>query len=207
MKTVIIGILSDDIWQADTAASIASLCLWSAYTQKSFRIAGIVNQKTSTVDRGRNDLVHQVQAIPGVTHILFVDSDMVLPRDALARLVEHDKPVVGCNALRRRQPYTPAGKRSPLGKWELGAACMLIDLEIFKSIPFPWFEGGYGCNGDYRDGDQNFCSKVNFSGQVHCDEVLSQEIGHLGQMSFTLEMHNNIKDEPIQEIAGQYYRP
>lgn len=194
-RNVLIGVVSDDVWQADMASSLAAMCLHVAYNCPDIRILGIVNQKSSEGGtKGRNDLVKKALSIPEVTHILFIDSDMTFPPSALAMLMADNRQVIGCNALRRRHPYIPASQRGELGKWELGAAFMLIDVSIFGLLPFPWFEGGYR-DGHYRDGDQNFCEKVNRLGTVYCHEQLSQLIGHLGQMNFSLKMHNNIKED------------
>jgi len=58
------------------------------------------------VDLARNILVEKVLSEPSITHLLMVDSDMILPTDALFRLVQDDKDVVsGTYFARSEQPF------------------------------------------------------------------------------------------------------
>ena len=43
----------------------------------------------------------------GSTHILWIDSDMRFPKDALIRLLDRDLPIVGANYPMRRTPIIP----------------------------------------------------------------------------------------------------
>jgi len=90
-------------------------------------------------------------------YLLFLDSDMVPPRDTIARLVEHDKPIVSALAFKRVPNYEPCIFKTvaeggseiyrdyPKGLIEVagvGMACTLIKREVFEKVPQPWFMPG-----------------------------------------------------------------
>jgi hypothetical protein len=92
---------------------------------------------------------------PKVSHLLFIDSDMVFHPDALMRLAAHDKHIVGGLCFTRRSPFNPV-----IAKWNTrfstdkpvlgwcydypkdslfrcdvtGAAFLLVKREVFEAI-------------------------------------------------------------------------
>jgi len=86
--------------------------------------------------------------------LLFVDSDMVVPVDMLARLVDADKDIVSALAFKRTPGYEPCIFSEcneqeatfyldyPKGLIEIegvGMACTLIKRRVFEAVPEPWF--------------------------------------------------------------------
>lgn len=158
-----------------------------------------------TIEQARNDLTsHATSYVPGATHVLFVDSDMVFPPDALQRLLAHDKPVVGGLCFNRRPPYAPIVMRvnhpdwqeeeGPLGhvynypKDQLvevdatGAAFLLVNVDVFSAtysgIPSRpgWFDRLPGMSEDF-----SFCVRANQCDlQVFVDTSL--RLGHIGKI-------------------------
>jgi len=53
----------------------------------------------------------------GASHLLFVDSDMVVPPDLVSRLLKHAKPVVSALYYMRQPPYGPVACEQPMAKW------------------------------------------------------------------------------------------
>src|SRR6266498_3079309 len=87
----------------------------------------------------------------GATHILWVDSDMIMKEDSAIRLLMHDLPAVAANYVMRNSERAPVssdenGDRvTSLGKTGLekvtatGMGFFLTNAEIYKKLRFPWF--------------------------------------------------------------------
>lgn len=122
----------------------------------------------------------------GCTHLLFVDSDIVFDKDAVVRLVERNKDIVGANYSRRRLPLEDTvvgiqGEGLNIAKCEsVGTGFMLIKISIFDYLPEPWFFWESNTDGDLVTGeDYWFCRLVQKHGfDVWCD--LSVKVGHIG---------------------------
>lgn len=126
---------------------------------KTFRLAkGLLN-----LDTERNDLVKQVLEDKAVTHILFLDSDVIMesPADvnqAVANLLQINVPVVSglyrAKKLKGNYPYAMWAKNPgaeygyvDIPKWTgnfinadaIGFGFVLLKREVFEKIPYPWF--------------------------------------------------------------------
>jgi len=181
MNHVLIATLSQDIVCADFAFCLSKMILFSAYRhQEDFIIAGVLNHKTCVVHKGRNEIVLKALKVPSVTHLLMIDSDMTFPHDTLQRLLDHDQSVIGVQSSTRTFPQKSTAIKEG-SNWLLGCGVILIDLEVFKKVEFPWFNSTY--DGDKCLGeDYFFCRKAIESGfSVECDLNLSEQIGHIGQ--------------------------
>jgi hypothetical protein len=79
------------------------------------------------------------------THVFFLDSDMVFPADALLRLLDGDKPIIGTLYARRVHPYATLGylldeSETEVAKaGEMGLGCILIHLSVFDHMKAPYF--------------------------------------------------------------------
>jgi hypothetical protein len=135
------------------------------------------------------------------THILFIDSDMMFPRDICERLLAHNKPIVACNYSTRVAPFKSVAYKE-LYNWDsyvdpdeeglikvkgVGMGCMLIDTRIFKRMTKPWFPITFEKDtDDYLGEDMNFClaaQKLGLDIWLDCDA--SQQIHHIGQSTFS----------------------
>jgi GT2 family glycosyltransferase len=137
----------------------------------------------------------------GATHLLWIDSDMRFPPDSLARLLNHDKPIVAANYTTRRPPYLPTAETkngflftSPdsdglVEVSHCGMGLMLVDTEVMRTIGEPFFAIGFNPKDkQYVGEDFYFCKKARDHGfKVYVDQGLSKEVRHVGEVEFTYE--------------------
>lgn len=151
------------------------------------------------------------------THLLFLDADMTFPAWAANQLLMRGVPIVGANYSRRSFPpiptawvgdrktghklYTEPGDTDLVEVKHVGTGLMLIDMRVFEhldakaqergephALPFFAFEVAEDKAGFIGE-DVYFCEKCRAEGlPVYCDQELSQEVGHLGELTFTHKM-------------------
>jgi len=160
----------------------------------------VITVGMARTDRARNMVVEQFLGKPGLSHLLFLDSDMVFPPDTIPRLLYHQKMVVGCLYFHRDKPYQPHAYTwskdsfTPTGEPNcdpitidkdtkalikidaIGTGGLLVAREIFEQIiKPPWFEYG----GQWETEDITFCRKLQKAGvNVYVDTAC--EAGHEG---------------------------
>lgn len=112
----------------------------------------------------------------GATHILSPSADTQWPKDAVKRLVAHDKDVVSGWGKGRFSPFHAnvgdlvdietgmfrivqnPKERSGLERVALYGELQLVKAEVFQKIPRPWFFGPDMCKGDsFMTEDTYFC--------------------------------------------------
>lgn len=151
----------------------------------------VFDQGSTDIAAKRNHCVESFLARPEYEWLLFLDSDMTPPPDAVTRLLSHGKPVVGALCYTRNPPYrTCAGWYDAASKTakalkpkqglaevgEIGTGCLLIHRAVFETLPAPWFEYLPNQPGHHSDGV--FARKVRAAGiPVFCDSDLI--VGHL----------------------------
>lgn len=139
------------------------------------------------------------------THIMWLDDDMKFPADTIARLLNHNLPVVAANYPRKNflDPKPTAyldspefvgsvwtGERSE-GLQEVtfaGMGLMLTDVRIFENIPPPIFcfepqppRLIHDCGEDVY-----FCRELHkLNIPIHIDHDLSKRVAHIGDFEFT----------------------
>lgn len=109
------------------------------------------------VEVARNEITAAVlRDAPEVTHLLWIDDDMVFPAHALKRLLGHDLPFVGGLCFDRRHPYKPVIARLFDKSWGFdpytlgwlfdypadtlldvdatGGAFLLVKTDVFRAI-------------------------------------------------------------------------
>ena len=145
------------------------------------------------IDSARNMLVQAAMKDPSYTHLLMIDDDMTFEPDFGLRLLEHDVDVVGGLAFKRRPDYTPCVFRKkeddkyypiiPEVFQEVdivGSGGILINMEAFKKIPYPWFTTYYDKDNQHFSVDFDFCMKAKKAGlKVFVDP--EAEMGHIGE--------------------------
>lgn len=152
-------------------------------------------------DMARNKLA-QMAIDYGFTHLLVLDDDMVYDdQDIITKLVAHNKDIVGVRAYTRSAPHYPcvfysggAGDEfyqevdfDCVGLREvdaLGMSMCLINVDVFRKVPGPWFEFGkvkiLGKGDEHFGEDVYFCKKAKEAGfKVYCDTNI--EIAHVGE--------------------------
>lgn len=159
-------------------------------------------QSIGTLVHSQRTALAQEAQKEAATHLLFLDSDMRFPEDTVARLLAHDRPVVGANCAKRRMPTGPTaanyrkdGKQAVYTLPEstglervdlVGTGVMLIQMSVFDQIPAPWFASPWVPSmNTFMGEDVYFCMSLQRNGiPVFIDHDLSQEIGHIGEFEF-----------------------
>lgn len=190
---ILIGIPTKDTMPIEAAISIMNLD-WDGHniTYTHADGAGVYG-----IAQARNRLCQK--AIDGGYDKLFmVDSDMIVPEDAIKNLLDPDVPIVtGCARYKNDSMRAPLyryttdreGSESwlwdeiPNGRFEIrsgGVACAMIDVNLLKRTPRPWFVWTERGNGSYVGEDiyfyeelQNRGYKPQADGRVKC--------GHIGR--------------------------
>lgn len=134
--------------------------------------------------------------------VLFLDTDMRFPADALLQLLAHEKAVVAANYTTRKPPFHPVSVSS-LGADQrrvyteadsaglekvaaTGMGVMLIHQEVLRAIPKPRFMMGFSKDDDEHVGeDLYFCQQITRAGwDIHIDHTLSHQVTHIGVVEF-----------------------
>lgn len=132
------------------------------------------------------------------THILWLDTDMTFPPDAVIRLAQHNRPIVACNCVMRDprvlctaercgQRVSTASQSSGLESVDsVGLAVMLMQTDVVADMPRPWFRHGQNQETGADIGeDRMFCRALRAAGhEILIDHDLSKEIGHIGQYTY-----------------------
>lgn len=190
-----------------------------------------IRQKGSIVHHGRNRIVHQTRTdFPICTHLMMVDDDMTFPPETLETMLNHDKDVIITNAYRKVPPFAPIAQ-----VWDVkeerfkivhfdpaegqlyristgGTGIVLFNMEVFNTMPFPWFDFMYAdddpknpspeaIEGKVLVGeDLNFFMRMkSFGLKLYCD--FSIEIGHIGDATRTWKDYEEscLKQEQLSE--------
>lgn len=177
----------------------------------------VVMNHGSIIPQQRNTLVNKALGLD-MTHIFFLDSDMRFPPDTLDALLAHNEPFVAANYPTRRMPIYPTARvknaegtqfqaiyqeESDTGLREVdlvGLGVALIDLDVFRNLPKPWFMFMYHAEiDDYTGEDFFFSHHVRNAGlKILVDQSLSYEIKHVGETEFNHDMANAL----LREIEG-----
>lgn len=186
---------------------------------------GIELLQGTYVHSARQELIDRLIA-DGVTHALWLDTDMRFPPDSLLRLINHDLPMVGINYAKRRVP--PDFVAIKTVGWNEGEASRKLvtdenstGLEEVEAIGFgmvlmqtsalanmpdpkqePWFWFKWMADKNQQVGeDVWFCKLFRDSGQpIYVDHDLSKECGHIGQ--FTYKLDHVLLTRPDEPVAA-----
>ena len=198
-KSVAILIPALDHVHTEFAVSLAQMILHTAGNgAELLSHLSIQTYGCSIIPHARHVLAqHAVES--GVTHTLWIDSDMQFPQDMLLRFARHDEKLIGINAMMRRPPYLNCAQAQPgmplliteesrgLEKvHRTGFGVMWVATEVFRSISMPWFDLVYQPQlHQFRGEDYVFCEKARAAGyEVYVDLDISREVKHLGSYGF-----------------------
>ena len=193
MKTLIAIPTSRDI-EIQCAASIIGM-------EREGRI-GVFCPQSYSIDASRNLIVEHALEI-GYDYIMWIDSDMILPKNTLTTLMSHDKDVVsGVYAYKLIGAENAVAKRFkdkakdiyediPLKEITeskrlievdgVGFGCVLTKVDVFRHIKKPWFR--YTPN---MGEDIYFCRKAQKAGyQVYLDTSIL--CGHVGSVNYNIK--------------------
>jgi len=172
------------------------------------------------VDVLRNRAAKEIMNIPAITHIFYIDSDIVVPFYALMRLLQRDKEVICGLYYKRAPPFSPLiyqyqpewavpQLRPMLSEWEnrlieiggSGGGCLLVAKEVFFEADYPWFHINYTGQHeepDYLSEDVQFFMKCHKAGyKTYMDtSVVCQHMN--GTLAFPMQIGEG--PAKIQEV-------
>lgn len=175
---ILIGIPTKDVIDIDAAISVMNLD-WDGHniTYTHSQGAGVYG-----VAQARNNLVQQAIA-GGFDKLFMIDSDMIVPEDAIINLLDPDVPIVtGVARYKNDSGLAPIFKHfqdddgQNAWKWDEipdgrfiiqsgGVACAMIDVEMLRrQIRRPWFIWEERANGTYVGEDIHFYEEIRKAG-------------------------------------------
>jgi hypothetical protein len=194
---------------------LASLMMFTAATLPDDVELGINMVAGTYVHAGREQMLKGDMRGPGllgqdVTHVLWIDTDMRFPKDALSRLMKHGKDVVGINYSTRGSPSNfvaikEVGNDEKVGhKLEttadstgieqvdaIGFGMVLMKTKCLEPLPYgePWFWFEFLPKRKQQIGeDVYFCNLLRKHGvEIFVDHDLSKQCAHVGLYEYTLE--------------------
>lgn len=186
---VIIGVPATEMMKSKTAHAISALCLHSAN-----KIIDVLLIQSCDLASSRMWLAKQAVE-KNATHLLFVDSDMLFPSDALEQLLARDKDIIGVEYHKRKFPletvtaYFQDVEKSETEPFQVGVAgtgLMLIKTDVFKNPNMDpnWFSFGRNAEGKNVIGEDGwFCNTARDAGySVWVDPVI--KVLHLGEYGY-----------------------
>lgn len=138
----------------------------------------------------------------GMTHSLWIDSDMEFTDDVLLKFAANARqhPILGINAMSRRPPFRCTAQSAHgieletrpdstgLEKvFRVGFGMAFIDTEVFKKLEMPWFSLKYLPEHKVFMGEDFwFCEKAREAGyDIMVDHDISKNVKHVGQFSYS----------------------
>src|SRR4030095_1261112 len=132
---------------------------------------------TSTYIHVGRELFLEASLKQGATHVLWLGTDMSVPRETAVLLAMHEQPVVGCNYV-VRQPsglFTAQrddGTRIPTTETStgletvgaVGFGCLLMRTDIMPGLSRPWFRHGLNAQGGDIGEDIMVCRALRAAG-------------------------------------------
>lgn len=212
-KKIVLGIPHTGTLPTDVVLSL--LKIQSKY------MVNIQMMKSSILYISRENLVSAAIKAKA-DYILFLDSDQIIESDTIDKMAKHldnGENIVTTLIFRKDPPYQPCifseqveleNKQISLKYYDVenqdltkpfyvescGLGCAMINLNIFKNIPQPWF-----LPRPYTGEDLSFMWEVRQKGyKILCDPTI--EIGHIGQKNFNREDYFNILEEQYKLLNG-----
>lgn len=186
----------------DSVEAQTTQCLIDLLSHRN--VIGRAQCEGTLVHKARNHLLKSsLNNFKEVTHILFVDDDMVFNNEDLDKLLDSGKDVISSICVERNVPFHPCfvpynrqwtnmreliegKKKGAMKVHSVGMGFTLLKADIVKKLlekdenPF-YFEKG----SDYGE-DFNFCSLLRDMGvkiYVHCDS----HVGHIAKLPISLQ--------------------
>lgn len=157
----------------------------------------------SLIANQRQNLARSAISI-NASHIMWLDSDMLFPVDAVEKLLASNFDIVACNYSTRSTPIKGVAY-TKLGDWDswlgfniagdrfsevegVGMGCMLTKTSVFAKLDIPWFDVRWNHDmSEYIGEDFYFCTKAAAAGyKIMIDNHLSRDVKHLGTTGFRL---------------------
>lgn len=184
------------------AFDLAKLCAYEGVTRCALGGSLLIYQVPGTLIFNQRERLAEEALKDGADAILWVDSDMRFPKDALRILLSRNLPIVGVNATTRRFPIQPTaldvcpetkdlikvdskGKEGLEQVMGVGFGMVLIRKEVFEKVEKPWFWFDKTAKGGTIGEDIYFCAKAYDVGfDTIVDHDLSKHIRHIGTYEY-----------------------
>ena len=184
------------------AFDLAKLCAYEGVTRCAKGGSLMIYQVPGTMIFNQRERLAEQAIKDGADAILWIDSDMRFPKDALQILLSRKLPIVGVNATTRRFPCLPTAldidnETNDLVKvtskdktWleqvmGVGFGMVLIRKEVFQKVEKPWFWFDTTAKGGLIGEDIYFCAKAFDGGfPTYVDHELSMHIRHIGSYEY-----------------------
>lgn len=187
---VLIAVPTLDTIKTETVSSLfGAVAMLNARAKLHIHVSSLIHD-------ARNKCVDAAIAA-GATHLMFIDSDMKFPPEAIQKLINQDKDIIGGLYYRKQPPHFPLihekdgnriviprsfNKKEPFKVFGTGTGFMLIKTKVFKKLEPPWFYFG-NFKGKAIGEDIYFCKKAQEKGfEVWCDPTLGLQ--HMGIYPF-----------------------
>jgi hypothetical protein len=201
---VVIAVPSGDSWDAKFAMCMIFM---SCYIGKHYKINGLptafrVHNKKGSILCALRQMLVETALMGEATHLLFIDTNIAtktFPSSSTARKKGKD--------IRGVPVYTNEDSTGLEEVWMVGTGIMLIDLKIFKRENMrkaPWFTMEWNEEvGHYMGEDWFFCNCLHEAGvPIFIDHDLSKEVGHMGKLEYTVDMVEQVEEEPNVRIVN-----
>lgn len=124
----------------------------------------------------RTHLVQQALSDPSVTHVMFLDDDILMPQDAVPKMAYSNYPIISGVYLKKNNQqeststqvvedskyiYTqkqlpPDRNGKPMPASLTGAGLLMVEVDVFKKLPQPWFQFVMGPDGKVMIGEDAY---------------------------------------------------
>jgi hypothetical protein len=172
-------------------------CLWVEYQKRKDNMMALY-EPSRWASHGRNNIIYKtLQHLPGVTHVFFVDRDVVPPVGAIERLMAHDRDiVVGATPIYKEEPCWSVMKYdpdetvdnifNPIPYLELpdklfrahhfGGTTVLIKRHVLEEMQYPWYQDLFAPGALLLGQDLFFTAKAKRCGfELWCDPTVECE--------------------------------
>lgn len=166
--------------------------IFLAYNKSGYTMRfNLICPKTTLMTHNRSACAESA-ILTNSDYLFFVDSDMDFPDDALVKLIELNKDIVGAMYNSRRLPAEPILRlppgtvipKVPFRLDILTTGLLLVKTNVFRTLPKPWFAFTFQEGTNAHDGeDVYFCEKAKQGGfDIWCDPTI--HVGHIGEFTY-----------------------
>lgn len=161
-----------------------------------YAVAMIIDA-TVPLDLSRNKVI-EVSQRENCDYIFFIDSDVLIEQGQLETLLSHQKDAISGVYYQKRSPCSPLPRKRVSKNLYIaaeiqgnniveidatGMGCFLLKMDIFRKIPYPWFEFKYHNHDNGRwvqvSEDFHFCQSLQNAGiKIYCDPNI--QCSHVG---------------------------
>jgi len=148
-----------------------------------------------SIDDLRNSIVNEALRLD-CTHVLMIDSDMIVNPNTIPVLVERDVDIVGALYFNKFPPYEPTAVINDdiFPAWQadsfyevdkIGTGCILIKTDVFRHMQEPYFEIIRDKGKPLISEDFSFCDKARLllGYKIWCDSTIIA--GHITESIVT----------------------